>query len=175
MDATKPKSFDPIHTITNWISHNRYLFAALVAIVAVLVAACAPVTTVSPLTGEQVNADELTAQYMTESRDIQDRLDEIDRESAALAAEASSLVTRASDLDDDFDAAFDDIIERTEARNTAISSAIASLAGLDPSLAVVQSVFETVFPVASVLLAVGAGADNIRKDRIIKKQKESQG
>lgn len=53
---------DFLHGIAKWIDHNRYTAAAigLVVLAALLITACQP-TTLSPISGEKVTADQLQA------------------------------------------------------------------------------------------------------------------
>jgi hypothetical protein len=152
---------DWLNTLMEWlhapawlkaiIDHNRGLFLALIVLAATVIWAggCQP-TTVSPISGAQVNRDQLDAEASIAVRDI--------------TTQQAALDAKAADLKDRLGPAYIDL-QRQEQLRTNILTEISSLINTYVPLP-----WSGVLATGLTTILLGLGYDNQRKDSVIAKQ-----
>lgn len=156
---------DLVHTMTKTLDHNRWTALGLAALIACVSAAGCSAwdgKVVSSQTGQVVNADELDAEYVVKSKELRDRLRSAQNEVDAVAVESAQ-------LDAGYESDAQAISDEIAARNAGIGQ-VAQLA----ATATGQAWILPLIGVGGIAFGGGVGADNLRKNRIIKQQKAGE-
>lgn len=158
---------DLIHKLLKFIDHNRYVVSfAVVALVLVLSVSGCQATVASPISGESVTKAQLTAEAKARRVELRQKAEKAKQ---AYEAELSTIEAEGEKLDLQLEPAYAEIERRQEAVEKALGVAagvVRTVGGPYTDLLI------SAIGIGGLMIGGGAVADNRRKDKVIRQQKE---